>query len=278
MKKQNKLMLMLCVLGLTFAACTSDKQADVNSLNQEAKEVALATEVDNASAVLEDVVIAAFETDDATTTGKSVAQKSSIPDCTTITIVAQQNSRELTIEFGSNGCEVNGHLLKGKIIMSYLREPDAQQRTINYTLENFYFDDKLIEGSRTIVKKLSNENGNPQFTHTLNLTITWPDGTQATRDGEIIREWVDGHYSGVWSDNVFEITGHWTTSFRNGNTRDNLIMTPLKREMACRFFVSGTIQVTRTNFSGVLNYGTGECDNMATFTFADGSVIDIILR
>ena len=48
--------------------------------------------------------------------------------------------------------------------------------------------------------------------------------------------------------------------------------------MACRFFVSGTIQVTRTNFSGVLNYGTGECDNMATFTFADGSVIDIILR
>ncbi|MCB0399204.1 MAG: hypothetical protein KDD26_06185, partial [Winogradskyella sp.] len=89
---------------------------------------------------------------------------------------------------------------------------------INYNLVDFYFDAKNVIASRSILKELSNENGNPQFTHNLSITVIWPNGVQASREGTRIREWVEGFGSGVFSDNVFEITGNWTATFVNGNT------------------------------------------------------------
>ena len=115
-------------------------------------------------------------------------------------------------------------------------------------------------------------------TNTTTITVIWPDGATATRNGVKIREWVEGHGSGVWSDNVFEITGNWTTTFVNGNTHSYTVLTPLRREVICFYFVSGSIDVVRTNFSGVFDYGDGSCDNLATFTFADGTVVDITLN
>ena len=93
-----------------------------------------------------------------------------------------------------------------------------------------------------------------------------------------IREWVEGFGSGIWSDNVFEVTGNWTSTFVNGNTHSYEVITPLRREVICHYFVSGSVDVERTNFSGIFDYGGGGCDNQATFTFDGGAVIDITLN
>ena len=173
---------------------------------------------------------------------------------------------------------MHGNLLQGKIILSYTRDPEAQEVFITKTLEDFYFNNKNLVGGKTILKQLENENGNPQFTHTSNLTIIWPNGDQASREGQRIREWIEGALNGVWSDNVFEVTGYWTTTFVNGNTHNYEVVIPLRREVICFYFVSGSIDVERTNFSGVFDYGVGDCDNMATFTFDNGEVVDIVLN
>ncbi|NNC44857.1 MAG: hypothetical protein HKN99_03145, partial [Winogradskyella sp.] len=81
-----------------------------------------------------------------------------------------------------------------------------------------------------------------------------------------------------FSDNVFEISGNWTTTFVNGNTHTYEVLTPLRREVICTYFVSGSIDIQRTNFGGVFDYGEGECDNQATFTFNNGNVINITLN
>ncbi len=65
----------------------------------------------------------------------------------------------------------------------------------------------------------------------------------------------------------------------NGNTHSYEVVIPLRREVICHYFVSGSIDVQRTNFSGVFDYGDGDCDNMATFTFdSTGEVIEITLN
>ncbi|NNL31869.1 MAG: hypothetical protein HKO80_01555, partial [Flavobacteriaceae bacterium] len=56
------------------------------------------------------------------------------------------------------------------------------------------------------------------------------------------------------------------------------VIIPLRREVICYYFVSGSIDVERTNFSGVFDFGEGDCDNMATFTFDTGEVVDIVLN
>jgi len=56
------------------------------------------------------------------------------------------------------------------------------------------------------------------------------------------------------------------------------VLTPLRREVICAYFVSGTFDVQRTNFGGVFDFGDGSCDNQATFTFNNGTVIPVVLN
>ena len=141
-----------------------------------------------------------------------------------------------------------------------------------------YFDAKNIIGSRSILREVSNANGNPQFTHQLNITVIWPNGVQASREGTKIREWVEGFGTGIFSDNVFEITGNWSATFVNGNTHTYDVLMPLRRDVSCPFVVSGSFEVQRTNFGGVFDYGEGTCDNLASFTFNTGAVIPVTLN
>ena len=281
----NKVTIAIMVLGLLFTACSSDEPADIDSPNQDYSELALSSEVVETVAALDDISSDIFEQqedfDSSRISGESSRTSNhfnNLPDCVTITVVAEQNYREVTIDFGMEGCLVRGNLLKGKIILSWERDPEAHQILITKSLVDFYFNAKNIEGTKTMLKQRSNDNGNPQYTHTLDLTITWPNGLEASHEGTKIREWIEGHGSGIWSDNVFEITGNWTTNFVNGNSHSYLVVIPLRREVICHYFVSGSIDVERTNFSGVLDYGEGDCDNQATFTFDSGEVIDITLN
>ena len=274
----NKAVVAVMVLGLLFTACSNDESTDTDSQNQDYSEVILSSEMDEAVAALDDIALDVYNVQESSETSRTVETFTNLPDCVTITIVAEQGYREVTIDFGTEGCLVHGNVLKGKMILSWERNPEAQEVYITKTLEDFYFNAKNILGSNTILKELSNDNGNPQSTHTLDLTVIWPNGAQASREGTKIREWIEGHGSGVWSDNVFEITGNWTTTFVNGNTHSYIVDIPLRREVVCYYFVSGSVNVERTNFSGVLDYGDGGCDNQATFTFANGDVIDITLN
>ena len=268
----------LMVFGLLVAACSSDESTDVNVQNQDYEEVILSSEVDEVSAALDDIALDVFEVQENSESGRMAAANPNLPECVTITLVAQQGYRELTLDFGTEGCMVHGNLLQGQMILSWERDPEAQEVSISKSFQDFYFNAKNIQGGKTILKEFSNENGNPQSTHTVDLTIVWPNGAEATRPGTKIREWIEGQMNGIWSDNVFEVTGNWTTTFVNGNTHSYEVVLPLRREVICYYFVSGSIDVERTNFSGVLDYGDGSCDNQATFTFANGETIDITLN
>ena len=277
-KLSNKVVVAIMVLGLLFTACTDNESVNEDSQGQDYSEVILSSEIDEATAALDDIALDVYNVQESSETNRLDASFNNLPDCVTITLVAQQGYRELTIDFGTEGCLVHGNILKGKMILTWERNPEAQEVYITKTLEDFYFNAKNIIGGKTILKQLSNDNGNPQSTHTLDLTVVWPDGAQASREGTKIREWVEGFGSGVWSDNVFEISGNWITTFVNGNTHSYEVITPLRREVVCYYFVSGSVDVERTNFSGILDYGDGDCDNQATFTFDSGEVIDITLN
>ena len=281
MKNLNLLkrgILSLLVLGLIFTSCSSnDESLETENQLEDTLEVQRSAEIDQMDNVLADLIIEAYEEEETITSDRS-DQSRDIPECVTITVVAQQNYRQVTIDFGIEGCIVRGHLLKGQVVFEYTRDPEAQQIMINYNLVDFYFDAKNIIGSRSILKERSNENGNPQFTHDLSITVVWPNGVQASREGTRIREWVEGHGSGIFSDNVFEITGNWTATFVNGNTHTYEVLIPLRREVICDYFVSGSFDAQRTNFGGVFDYGNGDCDNQASFTFNNGQEITITLN
>ncbi|MBT8253290.1 MAG: hypothetical protein HKN00_13910 [Flavobacteriaceae bacterium] len=280
MKLNLKLLMAVFALSVFALSCSDNETVETpEPVEQDYSEVSRSAEIDKASDSIDDIAIEVYEIQEESETNRSTAEFNMLPECVTVTVVMQQNYREITIDFGTEGCLIHGNLLKGQIVLTYTRDPQAQEVLITKTLVDFYFNNKNLIGGKTLLKELSNENGNPQFTKTAELTIIWPNGLQASRNGVKVREWVEGHDTpGIFSDNVFLITGNWSTTFVNGNTHSYVVVLPLRREVICFYFVSGSIDVERTNFSGVFDYGEGDCDNMATFTFDNGEVVDIVLN
>ncbi|MFK7782560.1 hypothetical protein [Psychroserpens sp.] len=269
---------MLTFFILSFVSCSDGNSIEEEEQAEDITELMRASEIDVVGEIVSDIIIDSYEIQENDELNRMVSSSSFLPSCVVVTIVAEQGFREVTLDFGTEGCIVNEHLLRGQIVFSYTRNTEVQEILISYSLIDFYFDTNNIIGSKTILRQLSNGNGNPQFTHNLDLTIVWPNGLQANREGVKVREWVEGFGSGIFSDNVFEITGNWTTTFVNGNQHTYEVLSPLRRQVICNYFLSGTVDVQRTNFGGTFDYGSGVCDNQATFTFNNGYQIDIILN
>lgn len=285
LKKTLKSKIFPTILVLIICACSKNDSVEQEAKSKDYLEVALSSEIDVASAFIDDIVIRVYESQEQTETGSinnefdsNERTSNDFSDCVTITVIIQALSREITIDFGNEGCVINGNTLKGKIILSYERIPGNQQVTITKALEDFYFNNKNIIGVKTFVKVMSNDNGNPEFTKTTDITVIWPNGLQASRNGIKVREWIEGFGNNIWSDNVFQVTGNWISTFVDGNSHSYEVLIPLRREAVCRYFISGSLDVERSNFSGIFDYGDGSCDNLATFTFDDGTVMDIILN
>ncbi|MDH7445114.1 hypothetical protein [Aquimarina sp. 2201CG14-23] len=267
---------LIAFFSVVLIGCDSEELTDqLNIDGIDSEEAALTAKIDDGSEVLSDLTLQGFEDEENLTKGPN---NRFLPDCATVTVVLTSTSKNVTIDFGTEGCEVrSGHIIKGKILMSYEINIEAMSLVINYSLEDFFIDDVQFAGSRTITRLKSNDNSNPEYTMNLDFTITFADGTQASRTGNKTREWIEGAFNGNWGDNVFLITGAWQTNFANGNTHSTTITTPLRREASCRFLVSGVVELVRTNFSGSLDYGDGSCDNKAVFTNADGEEREILL-
>ena len=148
----------------------------------------------------------------------------------------------------------------------------------SFSYENFYFNDLKVEGTSTMVKVKENENGNPQSTFTFEFKVNWQEGEFVTRNGTKVREWVEGSDTRHWGDNVYLISGNWATTFKEGSVCSATIIEPLRREGACRFIVSGVVDLVKKERTGTINFGDGTCDNVAVFTNALGEEKEITLR
>ena len=73
----------------------------------------------------------------------------------------------------------------------------------------------------------------------------------------------------------------WTTTAPNATSQTSTITSPLIIKMSCAepkkpLIVQGIITITRNNTSASLDYGNGDCDNLAVFT-KNGISINIVI-
>ena len=219
-----------------------------------------------------------YATDEIIETSKSFYYSDYLPDCVTITTVVTSTTKEKSIDFGE-GCELpNGNVLSGIIYLSYSKEMDLAIQTLSLDLENFVFNGVAVEGSAAVERMRSNANGNPQAEAVASFSSEWPDGTTASFTGNRTREWIEGFGTGFWGDNVFLISGEGTYTGKSGNVFMKETITPLRRELACRFIVSGILEISRNDATASLDFGDGSCDAIGVLTHPDGSSEEIYLR
>ena len=268
----------LALFGLVLTSCNESDTIQEDLITEEIDLKAAETEAvidkvsDESSAIIEE----AYLMEEFPITKSNVTDRY-LPDCVTITVVIVQNMKTVTLDFGE-GCELrNGNFVSGKIIMTYERDPEAASKMITYSFDEFYFNRKNVEGGGSILRERSNENSNPQSTKTFDVTVTWPDGLFASKVGVKVREMIEGQSTSAWGDNVFLITGNWTFTRRNGNVLSAKIIKELRRELACKFLVSGTIELSKNIDTAILDYGDGECDDLAIVSINGGERREIHL-
>jgi hypothetical protein len=217
-------------------------------------------------------------------TGKSsTSRRSFLPSCATATWTYTNGTFTGTIDFGTQGCALkNGNILKGKITLSFSGNFSTPIQMITYSFDEFYHNGNKIQGSKTITRELKTTDllatVHPVFASTIDMTITFADGSVYTRKGNRTKELINNSTTTTmhegeeddddWGNKIFLVTGTETTTFPNGDIWTNTIQIPLRYEMACEKSspVSGTISKVKNDVETLIDYGTGDCDNSATAT------------
>ncbi len=275
----SKLLMLFVASSFLFVSCENSdiETVDLSEPISADEAVALA-EADDVSDEVNNVIDDFFVETEVAGKSEDAEKSEDFLPCLTKTIVLTEFTKTVTFDFG-DGCELpNGNVLSGKIIMSHAIDIDVQSLTVSYTFENFYFNELNIVGGNTMVRVRENENGNPESTLTMDVKIIWPDGDYASREGTKVREWIEGADTRTFGDNVFLITGRWATTFKDGTVFSSNIIEPLRREMSCRFIVSGIVELHKQDREGTLDFGDGSCDNVAIFTNASGEEFEVTLR
>ena len=269
------------ILAAVLFSCSKEEVIDQNI---SASDVTIDSKIDIASDDISDIVgsqematysnsISGRETGATSTTLTNCATVTRVPAFGTPLTPGTQVTK--TIDFGTVNCTLeNGNTVRGKIIISFVFQPTATSHTITYTFDNFYHNDIKYVGTKTFTRSMvTTTNGavHPIVTMTMDMTVTFPNGDVFTRVGTRTREIIEGYTTAPWADNIYQITGNWTTTRPNGSTRTATITTPLRIRMSCVLqqkpvTVKGIIAFVSGTNTASIDYGNGDCDTTAVLT------------
>ena len=202
-----------------------------------------------------------------------------LSECATVTLDTTVFPRELTIDFGEENCLCrDGKYRRGKIIMTFNGRYRHPGTVITTGFEDYYVNDNSVEGTKVVTNMGENDNGNLYFTIEVVGVIQREDGSTFSWNSSREREWIQGADTPNRWDDVYLITGTAEGIRPNGLTWEREIIIPLRVELACRFIVSGSIELRPEGRPvRLLDYGDGNCDNEATVTI-NGETFTIYLR
>ncbi len=247
----------------TTAVTTSKQYKDITSANKEI------------NSIVENV----FNTE--TNIGNKSFSNVKTPECATITSEVTDEKKTVTIDFGDN-CELpNGEVISGRIQMSFSLKLDTESKIeISYSLDKIVYKDITVSGTATTIFSYNSDAGNTKFTTNSDFAFAWKDGLSATSKTNFATESFSGNSNPDTPPNLIFYsltTGSSLTQFSNGDRFAVEITTPLRDESSCQYTVSGVMVTTENSAVITLNYGDGECDNIATQTDADGNETTIEL-
>ena len=268
-------MIFLAFLGIFMFSCNKDKDIETED-NTAAQEDVYAEKVFDEVGDIADEAYD-FKTGHLKST---VWNRLFLSDCATVTLDTTGFPYVLTIDFGETNCLcLDGRYRRGMIIVSFTGRYRHPGTVITHSFQNYYVDDNQIEGTHVVTNMGENESGHLYFTiEVVGVIHKANDGGTVSWSSSRVREWIQGSDTRNPWDDIYLITGSTSGITASGQTWEREIMTALRLELACRFIVSGTMEIRPEDRPvRLLDYGTGECDNVATVV-ANGVTYTIYLH
>ena len=198
-----------------------------------------------------------------------------MPNCAIVSETDDGFIKVIDIDFG-DGCSFKGNIYEGIISFSYYEDISSQSEVIEKNFIDFKNGRKLVNGSSKITRFVDATINSVIVDKTSNLNITKKSGKSYLRISKtnkvisINESLKKKHYS-------FSMTGSWSKTFSNGKTLSTIIQDTLYRAEECKYFTEGVLQISKKNKLSLLDYGNGNCDNLAELTKPDGTIKQVKL-
>jgi hypothetical protein len=213
------------------------------------------------------------------------------PPCLTVTAVTSGNPYmpfpiTITFDFGAGCAGADGHVRKGKIIVNYTDRLLQPAATATLQFDNFSNDSIQVSNSTTYVIKNTGTLDKLQFTVDIDAKLTKPGGNYTEWHSHKIITRIEGSATASPLDDVMQIEGNASGTLKKNDLAvawNAEITDPLIKKFTCRWISKGTVKESRENLAsnsqwiGSLDYGNGNCDNLATLTL-DGVTYQITLH
>lgn len=274
--KTKKILIGMMAVLFSFSSCNKEEDITTSLITED--EASISAKLDLMNDDVSKIIEEQLNTNNRFERRSAEINMLFVTSCPTITTLPLDLSTvrigdeiKVTVDFGTAGCELpNKNIVKGKVIVSFKHNPSDPLRTINYSFDNFYHNDVKITGNKTFVRTMTTPTpSHPIITMNMDMTATFPDGKSYTRTGSRTTEIISGYDTpGDYNDNKYNVTGSWTTTYPNKLLLNSEITTPLLVDLSCKNFpiTKGIVKLTKNNKTATINYGNGDCDNIALLT------------
>lgn len=280
MKTRN---LVIAITLTSFIGFTSCKKTDSTSKDEIATTVELSTDQaisDNLTEDANDIFMeAATEQNLTGETPATPFESMGILGCASVTVTPLQGfPKTIVINFGTGCASSNGITRKGRInivLSDSVRKPGS---TAVLTFDGYYVNGFKKEGI---------------ITWTNNSTATSKGWQRKVENGKITspagKYWLHSSIKIVVQtagyatprnllDDVFSITGNSTVTNSGGESRTATIKEPIIKKGNCENISKGTIELVGPTHKALIDFGNGDCDNIATISIDGGTPITFTLR
>jgi hypothetical protein len=196
----------------------------------------------------------------------------SFPDCATVTVDSDVFPKTITVEY-SDGCSGRMGMGRTGTLSIYMSDTILNEGAVyTVTYENMTMGQREISKTATVTNEGSNEDGNWVISFESSSTTSFErngEDFSILRDFSGEREWLSGFETPGVEDDIFMKSGSGSITVNDELKFLKLITEPLLIDRSCRYPLSGIVEITRGDESMTIDYGTGECDNLALVTKDD---------
>jgi len=241
-------------------ACSSDLETVVNQESEiDALTVKTIINTSELSGFADGILIEIFNSDES---GKS-ARKT---DCYT----SETNGLTTTLTF--TNCVFEGNdAVNGSIRAEYIL--DGNDIGLKITYIDLSVGNNQISGTRKMYFDVSQQMGQTSILVESDVQIGLEDGTLILEEGSKVI-WYDENTS---EGQKITIDGEWTVT-SDGRTFNVIIEENLETILPCEYIGKGRMVISENESVVSIDFGNGECDDMATFTAPNGDIKVISLR
>jgi len=188
--------------------------------------------------------------------------------CPTVTLEPTVGyPKTLTIDYGTDGCDANGHTISGTVTATISDRLRIEGTTVAISFANFSVDSVEIDGDISLtINEYSLANHTIKFTAVVsNSSLTMPSGN-ISMNGTVDVTW-NINVVTDYEDDTFDITsGDFTGTNKRGKSFTATVLETLVYTVECGTVVAGELQVetSDTNYPATIDFGDGTCDHDAT--------------